>query len=121
MSEKALKFGNIRVNKKQLYKSCQPINLNLVSVHQIIISDKFKHNYDGFKYFIGYKEDEIVKLLCIILLQMIWYIKYFENVEKNTTFKIKDDDVLDKYNEISNKIKMTLNIKLNSMPDYDEQ
>ena len=36
------------------------------------------------------------------------------------SFGIKDDNVLDKYNEIWNKIKNTLNIKFRSMPVYDE-
>ena len=83
MSEKTLKFDNIRVNKKEFHKSKQPINLDLVNVDQIVISDKFKHSDDGFKYFIGYKEGEIVKPLCIILLQMREYVKYFENGSKN--------------------------------------
>ena len=42
---------------------------------------------------------------------MTGYIKYFENGSKNMSFVIKVDDVLDKYNEIWNKIKDTLNIK----------
>ena len=33
---------------------------------------------------------------------------------------VKDDDVLDKYNEIWDKIKEKLNIKFHSMPVYDE-
>ena len=37
------------------------------------------------------------------------------------SFVIKDDDVLDKYNEIWDKIKETLSIKFHSMPVYDEQ
>ena len=86
-----------------------------------MVSDKFKHSDDGFKYFIGYKEGEIVKPLCIILPQMSGYIKYFENGGKNMSFVIKDDDVLDKYNEIWDKIKETLSIKFHSMPVYDEQ
>ena len=65
MSEKTLKF-DIRVNKKKFRKSKQPVNLDLVNVDQIAVSDKFKQNDDGLKYFIGYKEDEIVKPLCII-------------------------------------------------------
>ena len=32
MSGKTLKFGNIRVNKKEFYKSKQPINLDLVNL-----------------------------------------------------------------------------------------
>ena len=65
MSEKTLKL-DIRVNKKKFRKSKQPVNLDLVNVDQIAVSDKFKQNDDGLKYFIGYKEDEIVKPLCII-------------------------------------------------------
>ena len=121
MSEKTLKFDIIRVNKKEFHKSKQPIDLDLVNVDQIVTSDKFKRNDDGFKYFIGYKEGEIVKLLCIILPQMSGYIKYFENGSKNMSFVIKDDDVLDKYNEIWGKIKETLNIKFHSIPVYDEK
>ena len=60
MSEKTLKFDNIRQNKKKFHKSKQPINLDLVKVDQIVVSDKFKQSDDGFKYFIGYKEGEIV-------------------------------------------------------------
>ena len=79
MSEKTLKFDYIEVNEKEFHKSKQPIDLNLVNVDQILIYDKFKHSDDGFKYFIGYKEDDIVKPLCIVLPQMSGYIKYFEN------------------------------------------
>ena len=67
MREKTLKFDNIRVNKNEFHKSKQPIGLDLVNVDQIVVNDKSKHNDDGFKYSIGYKEGEIVKLLCIIL------------------------------------------------------
>ena len=52
---------------------------------------------------------------------MSGYIKWFENVGKNMFFVIKDDDVLDKYNEVWNKIKMKLNIKFHSMSVYDEK
>ena len=52
---------------------------------------------------------------------MTGYIKYFENGGKNMSLVIKDDDVLDKCNEIWDKIKETLSIKFHSMPVYDEQ
>ena len=52
---------------------------------------------------------------------MSGYIKYFENGRQNMSFIIKDDAVLDKYNEIWNKIKKTLNIKLHSMLVYNEK
>ena len=70
MSQKTLQFDNIVVNKKEFLKSTQPTDLHLVNVVQIVISKKFKHNDDGFKYFIGYKKDDIARPLFIILLQV---------------------------------------------------
>ena len=67
MGEKALKFDNIRINIKEFHKFKKPINLDLVNVNEVVVSDKFKHSDDGLKYFIGCKEGEIVKPLCIIL------------------------------------------------------
>ena len=55
------------------------------------------------------------------LTPMSGYIKYFGNGGKNVSFIIKDDDVLNKNNEIWDKIKMDLNIKFHSMPVYDEK
>ena len=93
MNENTLKFNNIRLNKKEFDKSKHQIDLSLVTVYQIAVSDKFKHNEEGFKHFIGYKEGEIVKPLCIVLRQMSGYIKYFENGGKNMSFLIKDNEV----------------------------
>ena len=92
------------------------LNIDLMSliVDQIVLSDKFKYNNEGFKYFIGYQEDEIVKPLCIILPQMSGFIKYFENGGKNMSFLIKDDEVLEKCEQIWNVIKN----KLQSVTKY---
>ena len=75
MTEKALNFDNVTVNKKEFHKSNQSIDLDLIIMDQIIVSDKFKHSNDGFKYFIGNKEGETVKLSFIILPQMSGYIR----------------------------------------------
>ena len=79
MSEKILKFNNIKINKKEFHKFKQAIDLDSVITNKIVVPDKCKHSEEGFKCFIGYQEDEIVKPLCIILPQMNGYIKYFEN------------------------------------------
>ena len=60
MSEKRLKFNNIKLNKKEFYKSKELIDLLSVDVDQIVVSNKFKYNNEGFNYFIGYHK---VKLL----------------------------------------------------------
>ena len=93
MSVKTLNINNIRLNKKEFHKSKEPIELMSVIVNQIVVSDKFKHNNKGFKYFIDYEEGGIFKPLCIILPQMSGYIKYLENGGKNMSFLIKDDEL----------------------------
>ena len=119
MSEKTLQFNNIILNKKKFHKSKEPIDLLSVGLDQIVVSYKFKHNGEGFKYFIGYRKGEIVKPLCIILPQMSGYIKYFENGGKNMSFLIKDDEVWDKYDKIWDVIKDKLGIKFHSELVYE--
>ena len=121
MSEKTLKFDNIEVNKTEFHKSKQPIDLNLVDTDKIVISDKFKRSDDGFKCFIGYKEDDIINPLCIILTQMSGYLKHFEKSEKNMSFMIENDIVLVKNNKNWNEIKNKLGINFHSQPIYDEK
>ena len=53
--------------------------------------------------------------------QINGYIKYLENGGKNLYFVIKNDDVLDIYNEVWEKIKNTLNITFHNMLVYDEK
>ena len=86
MSEKTLKFNNVKINKKEFHKSKQAIDLDSVIVEQIVVSDKFKHGEEGYKHFIGCQESEIVKALCVILPQMNGYIKYFESGGKICLF-----------------------------------
>ena len=53
---------------------------------------------------------------------MMAYIKYFENGRKNMSFLIiKDDEVLNKYNEIWDNIKETLSIKFHRKPVYEQK
>ena len=87
-SEQTLKFGDIVVNKKEFHASKQATALNLVNTSKMVVSDKFKHSDDGFKYFIGYLHD-VIRPLGIILLQMSGYIKYFDNSEKIWHLKLK--------------------------------
>ena len=89
-----------------------------VNVDQIFVYDKFKHNNESFRYFIGYQKGEIVKPLCIILPQMSGY---FENSGKNMSFLIKDGKVWEKYKQIWDVIKNKLGIKFHSKPIYEKK
>ena len=114
-------FNDIEVNKKDFYAK-KAIPLNLVNINSIAISYRVKQNNDTHQYFIGYsRDDDVIKLLCIVLPQMRGYIKSFENGGKNMSFKIEDEDMYLKYSEIWNKIKSILNVKFHSQPIYDDK
>ena len=72
MSEQTLSYGDFVVNKR---KSKQAVALNLVNTNKIIVSDKFKHNNDGFKYFIGYLYDDDV-------ITSVYYFASNESIHK---------------------------------------
>ena len=119
---KTLVFNDVEITKKEFYDAKKAIHLNLVDVSDIVVSNKVKNNNDTSKYFIGYLNgiDEI-NSLCIILPQMSGYIKYFENGRKNISFKIDDDEVCIKYNQIWNKLKELLNVNFYSDTIYDDK
>ena len=66
MSKKTLRFDDGVINKKEFHASKQTIALNLLDTNKIVISDRFKHSDNGSKYFIGYKEDNIIRPLCVL-------------------------------------------------------
>ena len=76
-----------------------------VIVDNIAVNGKVKGNNEIVKYYIGYIVDENVVPLALLLPVMSGWIKYFEIGGKNMSFKIEDDEVYLKYNEIWKKIK----------------
>ena len=123
MSEQTLKVDNPVVNKKEFHASKQATALHLVDTNKIVISNKFKYSHDASKYFIGYlhDDDDVIRPLCIILPQMSGYKKYFDDGEKNMSFKVEDESVYLKYTEIWNKIKKLLNTRFHSQLIYDDK
>ena len=83
MSSKKIKFGDKEVNKKEFYSSKQAVSLDSVDLSKIVVSNKWKINDTTYKYLCGYLNNDIIQPLCIILPQMIGYIKYFNDGRKN--------------------------------------
>ena len=77
MSETILKFDNIILHKKKFPRSKEPIDLSSVDLAQIVVSHKFKHNDDGFNYFIGYLKGKIVKTIMNYFTSNEWMYKMF--------------------------------------------
>ena len=71
MTEKTLKFNNIRVNKKKFHKSKKPIDLMSVNVDQIGVSDKFNHNEDGLNILLVNKKVRLLNHYVLFYLKWV--------------------------------------------------
>ena len=69
MSEKTLKFNNIRINKKKFHKSKQPVDLMSVNVDQIVVPEKFKHNNEGLSILLVTKKVELLNHYVLFYLK----------------------------------------------------
>ena len=69
----------------------------------MIVSNKVPFGKKGFKYFIVYKSDRKVRLLCIILPKMCACRRFFDET-KYFSFFLKHNQLLEKYNKIWDKI-----------------
>ena len=66
----------------------------------MVVSNKFQFGKQGFKYFIGYKDNKKIRLLCIFFPEMSIYERYFDKT-KYMYFTIKDEKLFDKYMKIT--------------------
>ena len=121
MSLKKIKFGDKEVDKKEFYSSKQAISLDSVDLDKIVVSSKWKINEATYKYLCGYLNNDVIQPLCVNLLQMNGYIKYFDNGSKNMTFVTNKEKVYDKYNGTWEVIRKLLKVKFAVNPVQDDK
>ena len=97
MSSQKIKYGDKEVDKKTFYSSKEAILLDSVDLSKIVVSSRRKLNDTTYKYFCGYLNNDVIKPLCVILLQMNGHIKYFDDGGKNMSFFTDDEKVYEKY------------------------
>ena len=120
MSGKSINFDDKKINKSNFYKNKILFNLNDIDVNKILVSNKESSGTKySLKYFIGYNDGDVIRPLCIILPQMIGYVKHFDS-NKTMAFKVSDNKLLKKYNKIWEKISNPLDMKFDSEPVYGD-
>ena len=78
-------------------------------------------NKGAFKYFIRDVTNAGIIPLCIRLPQMNAYTKYFDNGSKGMNLLVCDELLIEKYNEIWNKIKNLFKKESDSEPVYNDK
>ena len=113
-------FDDKNINKRNFYKNKKLFDLNDIDVNKILVSKKGSYSTkNSLKYFIGYNDGDFIRLLCIILPQMIGYVKHFDS-NKTKYFKVSDNKLLKKYNKIWENVGNLLNIDFDSEPVYGD-
>ena len=79
MSRKNIIFDDNKINESNFYKNKKLFKIDGIDANKILISKKERHGTKGsVEYFIGYDDNDNIRSLCIKLLQIIGYAKYFD-------------------------------------------
>ena len=117
--EEIIKLGDIEIEKQKFHQYKEPILIKNRDINKIIVSNEVSFGKKRCKYFIDYKDAKKLRPLCIFLLKMTAYRKYFDET-KFMSFLIKDDELIEKYNEILEKVTDGLKKELDSEPVYNK-
>ena len=88
-----------------------------IDIEKVLVSNKISFGKKRYKYFIGYLyNDNKVKPLHIMLPKTSTYVKNYERQTKWIYFLIKDDELLEKYNTIWDKVRANIKKQFNGEP-----
>ena len=93
-----------------------------IDIETVLVSNKVCFSEKNYKYFIGYLyNDHNVKPLHIMVPKTSAYIKRYAGQTKCTYFLIKDDDLLEKYDTIWDKVSIDIKKEFDSEPLYKKE
>ena len=103
-------------SKKFRQHKCPALIKNL-DISNIVVSKKVSIGKTGFTFFIGYKDSKKIKPLCLFSPKMRAYKRGF-NETNYVSFLAKNDESLEKRNEIWEKVKNSIKKEFYSEPLY---
>ena len=102
-------------------KTKRIFNVNDIDVNKIIMSKKEKYGeYNSFEYFIGYNDNDVIRLLYLFISQTTGYIIKFEINKITMSLIVKDKQLLENYNKIWEKIEGLMGIDFESKATYGD-
>ena len=107
MEQKVLTFDKQYINKNTFYKNKIPISIDKEETRRLVFSKNGWYSKKGsFNNFVGYvnETDAFLVASCIKLAHMNGYVKYFDSNSKGMNLLLLDEEMLNEYNEICDKI-----------------
>ena len=121
MGGKEIDFKDKKINKNEFYRNQKLVKIKDIDINKILISklEPYSSKKDTNKYIIGYSDD-VIKPLCILLSQMIGYVKCFDS-NKRMSFVADDKELLKEYSKVWEKISDLIGEKFDSEPVYGDK
>ena len=112
--EKSVNFDDKKNKRSDFYKNKKVFRIDDIDANKIFVSKEEPYcTQNSFKYFI--QNNDVVRPLWVKLPQMTGYAKKFK-FNSPMSLKIRDKQLLKKYNQICKKLEKLLKIEFNSKP-----
>ena len=111
MSGKNVNFEGKKINKSKV---------DDIDVNKMLVSELESYAIkSSLKYFIGYNDNDVIRLLCIKLPKMIGFVKCFDS-NHTMSLKVNDKKLLQNYIKIWERVSNLMNTELESQPVYGD-
>ena len=108
-----LTSGNFEIEQNKFYRPITPIFGGGIHIENVLVSNKTSFDEKNFKYFIGHLNNgNKVKSLNIMLPKTTTFVKGYHGQTKWMYFLIKDNNLLEKYNTIWDKVSADIRKKM---------
>ena len=119
MGKEVITFGNTDVEKHKFHQHKNPISIFDINIDRIEVSNKIAFGKKAFIIF-GTKMVKKVRALRVMLRKMRAYRKDFDET-RYMSILIKNDELLEKYIEIWNKVSKVIEKGFDSEPVYNDK
>ena len=105
MNGKSINFDNKNLKESDFYNKNKKIfSVDDIDINKVLFPKKEQYGeYNSFKYFIGYNDNDVIRPLYLFLSQSTGYIDKFDKNKITMTLMIKDIQLLKDYNKILKK------------------
>ena len=102
MDEESINFNDKKFMKSDFYnKNKKVFDIDDIDINKILVPKKEQYGkYNSFKYFIGYNDNIIIRLLYFFISQTTGYINTFDKNKIAMSPMMKDIQLLKNYNKI---------------------
>ena len=121
MSEKTINFGDKKIDKKDFYNNKKQFNIEDIDINKILISKTESYNKNNMrKYIIGHSDNTIIPLQ-LFLPKMTGYLNIFEDGTRKMSFLTDNNEFLERYTKIWEKISNLIKKQFDSDPVYNNK